>query len=36
MYNMQQYKIDKIQENDEGNLEFILNGQTFSHSELRC
>ena len=35
MYNMQQYKIDKIQENDEGNLEFILNGQTFSHSEFR-
>ena len=35
MYNMQQYNIDKIQENDQGDLEFILNGQTFSHSEFR-
>ena len=35
MYNMQQYNIDKIQENDGGDLEFILNGQTFSHSEFR-
>ena len=35
MYNMQQYKIDKIEENVEGNLEFTLNGQAFSHSEFR-
>ena len=36
MYNnMQQYNIGKIQENDEGDLEVILNGQTFSHSEFR-
>ena len=35
MYNMQQYNIDKIQENEEGDFEFILNGQTFSHSEFR-
>ena len=35
MYNMQLNNIDSINENDEGNLEFMLNGQTFSHSEFR-
>ena len=35
MYNMQQYNIDSINENDIGNLEFTLNGQTFSHNEFR-
>ena len=35
MYNVLRYEIDKIQENDEGNLEFLLNGQTFSQSEFR-
>ena len=35
MYNMQLYNIDSINKNDEGNLEFMLNGQTFSHSEFR-
>ena len=32
---MQLYNIDSMNENDEGNLEFMLNGQTFSHSEFR-
>ena len=35
MFNMEQYNIDSINENDEGNLEFTLNGTVFSHSEFR-
>lgn len=35
MVNMQQFDIDKIQENEDGNPEFTLNGKTFSHSEFR-
>ena len=35
IYNMQQYNIDSINENDMGNLVLMLNGQTFSHSEFR-
>ena len=34
MFNMEQYNIDNIEEND-GNLNFILNGTIFSHSEFR-
>ena len=31
---MEQYNIDKIEENKDGNLEFTLNGTSFSHSEF--
>ena len=32
---MEQYNIDNIGENEDGNLNFILNGTIFSHSEFR-
>ena len=35
MFNMEQYNIDNIEEADHGNLNFILNGRAFSHSEFR-
>ena len=35
MFNMEQYNIDNIEENEDGNLNFILNGTIFSHSEFR-
>ena len=35
MFNMELYNIDSINENDESNLEFTLNGTVFSHSEFR-
>ena len=35
MFNMQRFDIDKIEENEDGNLEFTLSGTTFSHSEFR-
>lgn len=34
MFNMEQFEIDKI-ENEDGNLEFTVDGKTFSHSEFR-
>ena len=30
MFNMEQYNIDNIEENEDGNLSFILNGTIFS------
>ena len=35
MFNMEQYNIDNVEENEDGNLNFILNGTIFSHSEFR-
>ena len=35
MFNMEQYDIDNIEETEDGNLNFILNGTTLSHSEFR-
>ena len=35
MFNMEQYNINNIEENEGGNLNFILNGTIFSHSEFR-
>ena len=35
MFNMEQYNIDNIEENGDGNLNFILYGTIFSHSEFR-
>ena len=35
VFNMQQFDIDSIEENEDGNLIFTLNGTTFSHSEFR-
>ena len=35
MFDMEQYNIDNIEENEDGNLNFILNGTIFSHSEFR-
>ena len=35
MFNMEQYNIDNIKENEDGNLKFILKGTIFSHSEFR-
>ena len=35
MFNMEQYNIDNIEENEDSNLNFILNGTIFSHSEFR-
>lgn len=33
MFNMEQFEIEKI-ENEDGNLEFTVDGKTFSHSEF--
>ena len=35
MFDMEQYNIDNIEENEDGNLNFILNGTIFSQSEFR-
>ena len=35
MFNMEQYNIDNIEESEDGNLNFILNGTIFSHGEFR-
>ena len=35
MFNVEQYNIDNIEENEDGNLNFILNGTIFSDSEFR-
>ena len=35
MFNMEQHNIDNIEEDEDGNLNFILNGTIFSHSEFR-
>ena len=35
MFNMEQYNIDNIEENEDGNLNFILNDPIFSHNEFR-
>ena len=35
MFNMEQHNIDNIEEDEDGNLNCILNGTIFSHSEFR-
>ena len=35
MFNMEQYNIENIEENEDGNLNFILNGTIFGYSEFR-